>query len=159
MLSLKQEFDQALEARRAGARRCGTNEDSRLLERARYRLSRKGKRAICPKCSNGRRDDFTVSVNNRLYYCHRCLKGGRVESLRPAFEFGQLKARIRRADVKKAAFREWLSGQMTAMANRERRMERKARLASKAIELGVGWPIYGWAWLLLADWYAAKPHL
>jgi hypothetical protein len=45
---------------------------------------------------------------------------------------------------------------MKQMADRERRMERKARLASAAIELGVGWPVNHLAWLKLADWYNAR---
>jgi len=45
---------------------------------------------------------------------------------------------------------------MTEMCNRERHMEWKARLASKAIELGMGRAVNHLAWLKLADWYDAK---
>jgi len=141
MISLREEIERGLEAARRAqtARGCGENEGRRLLERRGYHLSRKGRRATCPHCTNGRRHDFTVAVsaNGQLFNCHRCHKGGNVRSLRPAFQFGQPKVRIRKADIPKRQFREWLAARMTELGNRERRMERKAvwrprRLSSKS---------------------------
>jgi len=40
-----------------------------------------------------------------------------------------------------------------AVASAHWRLAQKAALASKAIELGVGWPVNHWAWLILSDWY------
>jgi len=166
MITLKQEFEQALEARRAGARDAGKNrgtvsnaETVRLLERKGYRLSRNHRRSTCPQCWNGRRDDFVVSIdlNKGVYFCHRCNRGGKIENLFPAFTFfGSSPARIRKADVKKREFQQWLAAKMSEMANRERRLAQKAALASQAIQLGVEWAVNHLAWLALADFYDAR---
>jgi transposase-like protein len=165
MLSLKEELEQALDAARRAkaARRCGAklagshSELIRTLERAGYHLSRNSRRATCPTCSTGR-TDFVVSVNldKAVYYCHRCNRGAKIQNLAPAFQLGQPKPRIRRADIKKRQFREWLDSRMTQLADCERRLARRALWASQALKLGVGWPVSDLVWLVLGDFYQAQ---
>jgi hypothetical protein len=75
---------------------------------------------------------------------------------RAGFQLGQPQARIRRADVRKQQFREWLWGQMDKLGDRERLLARRARWAEAALQLGVGWPTVHLAWLVIADWHKAQ---
>jgi len=162
MISLRQELEQGLEAARRAkpARECGARpagshpELIRILENAGYQLSRNRRRAVCPKCSTGRTNFVVaVSLDKGLYNCHRCARGGKIQKLAAAFSFSQPKPRIRRADVPKRQFQQWLDSRMKELADRERRMAWKADLSSQALKINVGWPINQMSWLALADWY------
>jgi len=135
------------------ARFGGVNQAIDILERAGYRDFR-GNRASCPHCEGRRR--HTVSIRGELYYCHRCQQGGNVRTLARRQGLKLPPPRIRLADKSKAAFRKWLAVKMAEMADRERKLYRRAELAKVALSY---YPDMEPAWAALAEWYHAERAL
>ncbi len=111
----------------------------------------RGSRSSCPFCDG--RSRSTVAIKEGLWHCHRCLRGGHIGKL--AREYGiELPApRVRKANILKAQFREWLEAKMTELANCEHQLARRAALAIVAL---ASFPDMNSAWTALAEYYANK---
>ena len=105
----------------------------------------RGSRSSCPFCDG--RSRSTVAIKEGLWHCHRCLRGGHIGKL--AREYGiELPApRVRKANILKAQFREWLEAKMTELANCEHQLARRAALAIVAL---ASFPDMNSAWTALA---------
>src|SRR5215471_6166301 len=78
-----------------------------------------GRRATCPFCPGHRR--LTVALtDDGLYFCHRCHKGGSVRTLAREQELALAPPLIRKANIPKAQFREWLRQKRHELADEER---------------------------------------
>jgi hypothetical protein len=120
-----------------------------ILEAAGFQV--RGTRADCPSCEG--RGKLTVAIHGELFFCHRCHRGGSVRQLARSQGLNVPRARVRKGNGPKLAFRAWLSGKMAEMADRERRLARRAEWAKAAL---VHSPDSEPAWAALADWHHAE---
>ena len=130
-----------------------------ILTAAGYKI--RGRRAGCPHCSG--HSKLTVSfTDDGRFYCHRCATGGTICGLARSRGFSLPPARIRRADIPKKQFRDWLRQKMSEMSERENKLVRQWRYALDT--LGHRHDSQVWsqakktmamdeAWSALADYY------
>ena len=123
-----------------------------VLRHAGYEI--RGRRAICPLCP-GRRN-LTVSIKGYLYYCHRCQRGGNVRALATGQGVALPALKIKKADIPKKRFADWLSRKRTEMANVEFTLTRKYLYAIEALK---SFPDMDSAWQALADYYNARHRI
>ncbi len=125
---------------------CSVNNNA-IFERAGFRNVRRG-RGDWPFCAGHRHG--TVALKDSLWFCHRCGRGGHVRQLARDLGVALPPPRIRLADIPKRAFREWLSAEMTRMADQERRLYANVRWARVALAY---YPQMEAAWQALSEYY------
>jgi hypothetical protein len=115
-------------------------------------LTVRGNRFNC-RCEGGSKLTGSFSEEKGVAYCHRCHISITARQL--AREQGvTLPERIvGRTRIMKQRFREWLNATTRTMADRERRLARRATWARVAL---ASFPEMESAWKTLAEWYHAQ---
>ena len=118
-----------------------------LLQSAGFTVQ--GNRASCVHCNGTAR--LTVSFTADVAFCHRCKWAQNKVQL--ARGLGRTvhaeESTHRRARLRVEAFRKWLSAKYSELANRERRLARRAEWAKVALEdlFSNRWPgVIGFCW-------------
>ena len=113
----------------------------------------RGNRAQCQFCKG--RSQFTVSFNETkgVAFCHRCHRSSNVRGLAREQDVSIPERAPERARIRKKEFRRWLSKVSGEMANRERRLARRAGWAEAALSF---YPEHPAAWNALAEWYHSQ---
>jgi len=125
-----------------------------LLQSAGFTVQ--GNRASCVHCNGTAR--LTVSFTADVAFCHRCKWAQNKVQL--ARGLGRTvhaeESTHRRARLRVEAFRKWLSAKYSELANRERRLARRAEWAKVAL---IYFPDFEAAWEALAQWYHQRRAL
>jgi hypothetical protein len=120
-----------------------------LLLHSGSRSVRRG-RADCPFCRGRARLTVAFSEAKHVAYCHRCQWSASAAQLAEQQGVKIAPRSLGKARLRRLRFEQWLDHTMSAMANEERRLARRAEWAKAALGF---YPDDQIAWTVLSEWH------